>query len=85
MELTAILVTSLVAQVPALLEALTGVKLEELLKHVPETGAEYRQHGERVTPARKPEKKEPPTPVVEAEPVHANGENNQAADHNVKS
>ena len=61
--------TSLVAQVPALLEALTGVNLEDLLKHVPETGAEYRQHGERVTPARKPEKKDPPTPVVDAEPI----------------
>jgi flotillin len=71
--------TSLVAQVPALLEGLTGVKLEDLLKHVPETGAGYRQHGERVTPARKPERKEPPTPVVEAEPVHPNGGGKQAA------
>lgn len=62
--------TSLVAQVPALLEALTGVNLEDLLKHVPETGEEYRRGGERVTPARRPEKKDPPTPVVDAEPVN---------------
>jgi flotillin len=66
--------TSLVAQVPALLESLTGVSLEDLLKHVPETGERYRQRGERVTPARKPEKKEPPTPVVDAEPVNPNGD-----------
>lgn len=71
--------TSLVAQVPALLEGLTGVKLEDLLKHVPETGDEYRQHGERVTPARKPEKKEPPTPVVDAEPVNPNGDGQKDA------
>ncbi|HWV25160.1 MAG TPA: SPFH domain-containing protein [Thermomicrobiales bacterium] len=71
--------TSLVAQVPALLEALTGVNLEDLLKHVPETGEEYRRSGERVTPARKPEKKNPPTPVVDAEPV--NGQNDGSSDH----
>lgn len=72
--------TSLVAQVPALLEALTGVKMDDLLKHVPETGDEYRQHGERVAPARKPEKKDPPTPVVDAEPVSANGKDERKSD-----
>jgi flotillin len=61
--------TSLVAQVPALLESLTGVKLEDLLKHVPETGENYRHRGDGVAPARRPEKKDPPTPVVDAEPV----------------
>ena len=65
--------TQMVAQVPALLESLTGISLEDLLKHVPETGGEYSSHGERVTPARKPEEKDPPTPVVDAEPVNPNG------------
>jgi flotillin len=61
--------TQLVAQVPALLESLTGVKLEDLLKQVPKTGDNYRRHEDGVAPARRPERKEPPTPVVDAEPV----------------
>ena len=61
--------TALVAQVPALLEALTGVRMDELLKHVPETGDRYRQSGGKVTPARKPSDHDPRAPFVDAEPV----------------
>lgn len=60
--------TQLVAQVPALLEALTGVNLQELLKHVPGTGEHYQQPAKRSTPARKPAET---TDKVDAEPVTA--------------
>lgn len=58
--------TSLVAQVPALLESLTGVRLDELLKHVPGTTDNYRT-SPKTAPTRKPTDEE--TEVVEAEPV----------------
>lgn len=58
--------TTLVAQMPALLEALTGVKLDELLKHVPGTEDRYRQ-SPKTAQARKPAGE--PSEHVEAEPV----------------
>lgn len=60
--------TSLVAQVPALLEALTGIKMDELLKNVPGTDDNYRKRGSTSTPARTPSG-EPRPPYVDAEPV----------------
>jgi flotillin len=71
--------TSLVAQVPALLEALTGIKMEELLKHVPETGDRYRQHAGKPAPARKPSDRDPRAPYVEAEPVETDAGNGNGA------
>ncbi|MDQ4129881.1 MAG: SPFH domain-containing protein, partial [Actinomycetota bacterium] len=65
--------TSLVAQVPALLESLTGVKLEDLLKHVPQTADNYRTSGDGVAPARRPDSANRAAPVVEAEPVATDG------------
>lgn len=61
-------ITSLVAQVPALLEALTGIKMDELLKNVPGTDDNYRKRGSTSTPARTPSG-EPRPPYVDAEPV----------------
>ena len=58
--------TTLVAQVPALLESLTGVRLDELLKHVPGTQDNYRSSGKTAT-ARKPSAER--AEVVDAEPV----------------
>lgn len=66
--------TQLVAQVPALLEALTGIKMDELLKHVPETGEVYRKGGAKPTPARTPSSRLPRAPYVEAEPVNGDRE-----------
>lgn len=66
--------TQLVAQVPALLEALTGIRMDELLKHVPETGEVYRKGGAKPTPARTPSNREPRAPYVEAEPVDGDRE-----------
>jgi flotillin len=63
--------TSLVAQVPALLESLTGVNLEDLLKHVPETGDTYHRSGETASPTRKPDRRDSPMLAVDAEPVRA--------------
>ncbi len=57
--------TTLVAQVPALLEALTGVALQELLQHVPGTDDLY-QKKTRTAAARTPS---PDSEPVEAEPV----------------
>jgi hypothetical protein len=49
--------------------------MDELLKHVPETGDRYRQSGGKVTPARKPSDHDPRAPFVEAEPVEPDGAN----------
>ncbi len=58
--------TNLVAQVPALLEALTGFKMDEMLKNVP--GTQDSVNGSsRSRPARKPTAEN--NHVVEAEPV----------------
>jgi flotillin len=72
-------VTSMIAQFPAMLESLTGVRIEDLLKNVPETGSTFRKSEpsgsgaaskpDTTVPARKPEQRNPPTPRVEAEPV----------------
>jgi len=76
-------VTSMIAQFPAMLESLTGVRLEDLLKNVPQTGATFRDGSsdahrpngrpDTTVPARKPEPRTPPVPLVEAEPVHGDG------------
>jgi flotillin len=68
--------TSMVAQVPALLEALTGIRMDELLKHVPGTQENYRKRSTAPTPARTPSSSEPRPPYVDAEPV--DGENKEA-------
>lgn len=60
--------TSLVAQVPALLEALTGIRMDELLKHVPEAGERYSSAAGR-TASRQPSGRETRAPYVDAEPV----------------
>jgi flotillin len=72
-------VTSMIAQFPAMLESLTGVRIEDLLKNVPETGSTFRKSpaqtpgtpskADTTVPARKPEVRTPPTPRVDAEPV----------------
>ena len=59
--------SSMIAQVPAILESLTGVKLEDLLKHVPSTSSNYGKQ-DPVQPARRPETN-PAAPRVDAEPV----------------
>ncbi len=67
-------VTTMIAQFPAMLESLTGVKLDDLLKNVPQSGNAFRtqdssaQDPERTVPARKPAA-DADTPRVEAEPV----------------
>lgn len=61
--------TTLVAQVPALLESLTGVNLQELLSHVPGTGENYKRS---TAPARKPG--ETASDKVVAEPVEVEPE-----------
>jgi flotillin len=73
-------VTSMIAQFPAMLESLTGVKLEEMIQHIPATrgsgGATDGQSGdreERTMPARKPNRTAPGAPRVDAEPVVPNG------------
>ncbi len=67
--------TTLVAQVPALLESLTGVKLDELLKHVPGTQDNYRK-SPKTAAARKPAAED--AEVVEAEPVEEAEEDSAA-------
>jgi flotillin len=72
-------VTSMIAQFPAMLESLTGVRIEDLLQNVPQTGADFRNRGngnaaepgseERTVPARKPDGRKPGAPRVDAEPV----------------
>lgn len=71
-------VSTLVAQVPALVESLTGIRIQDLLQHVPAgsnafsdgaNGAAPRSTSRDVVPARSPEPKTPPAPRVEAEPV----------------
>ncbi|HYI25850.1 MAG TPA: flotillin domain-containing protein, partial [Thermomicrobiales bacterium] len=72
-------VTSMIAQFPAMLESLTGVRLEDLMKSVHESTNGFRVHRpsngsdgarrEEPVPARKPQQTEPPTPRVDAEPV----------------
>lgn len=66
--------TSLVAQVPALLETLTGVNIEELLKSVPKTDDNYRRSGDNGSRARRSQRTGSSGPVVNAEPVDADGE-----------
>ncbi|HEU0165994.1 MAG TPA: flotillin domain-containing protein, partial [Thermomicrobiales bacterium] len=61
--------TALVAQVPILIGSLTGVKMQDLLQHVPSAGNQYSPRDEKVVPARKPAQTPPSAPVVEAEPV----------------
>jgi flotillin len=70
-------VTSMIAQFPAMLESLTGVRLEDLLKNVPETGSTFRKSSdgsirkpnttETTVPARRPGPGA--TQRVDAEPV----------------
>ncbi|MGC4192204.1 MAG: SPFH domain-containing protein [Thermomicrobiales bacterium] len=74
-------VSTLVAQVPALVESLTGIRIQDLLEHVPAGNASHdgasangrtaagRPVSSDIVPARAPEPKTPPTPRVEAEPV----------------
>ncbi len=85
-------VTSMIAQFPAMLESLTGVKLEDLLKNVPQTGSTFRNQADEAqrsngkpdpVPARKPEQRMPPVPRVEAEPV--DGEQDTAESRTVKA
>ena len=57
--------TNMVAQMPALLETLTGVKLDDMLKNVPATKDSYKKSDPQ--PARKPATEN--GEVVEAEPV----------------
>lgn len=75
--------TSLVAQVPALLEALTGVNLEDLLKHVPETGDTYHRSGEAASPNRKPERKNPPVLIVDTEQTRTENGNARPPERDV--
>jgi len=74
-------VSTLVAQVPALVESLTGIRIQDLLAHVPTgantfsdgangtSGPSSRSSSRDVVPARSPEPTNPPAPRVEAEPV----------------
>lgn len=68
-------VTTMIAQFPAMLESLTGVKLDDLLKNVPQSGNGFRsqepstQDPERTVPARRPATGSD-APRVEAEPVN---------------
>jgi flotillin len=71
--------TSLVAQVPALLEALTGIRMDELLKHVPEAGERYSAAAGRSSAARQPSSRDPRAPYVDAEPVDGDGADGQNA------
>ena len=79
-------VTSMIAQFPAMLESLTGIRIEDLLKNVPTTGGGFRRgedqgqppRREATVPARKPQAKSPPTPRVDAEPVNPEGSANGA-------
>lgn len=59
-------VTNMVAQAPALMEALTGFKLDELLKNVPGTQGNYRK-STKTEPARKPSSEE--AEYIDVEPV----------------
>ncbi len=77
-------VTSMIAQFPAMLESLTGVRLEDLLKNVPQTGSTFRNQAADAqrsngkpdpVPARRPEQRTPPVPRVEAEPVNEDQDN----------
>jgi len=70
-------VTSLVAQVPALLESLTGVKIQDLLKYIPASDNTY-SGGDHVAPARAPKTTAPPTPRVDAEPIPVDGDASEA-------
>lgn len=78
-------VTTMLAQFPAMLESLTGVKLDDLLKTIPQTGSGYRDHQpsaqdpERTVPARKPAA-DKSTPRVDAEPVQGQTPANGTAD-----
>ncbi len=78
-------VTSMLAQFPAMLESLTGVRIEDLMKNIPltrnETGKQDNpSHQERVMPARKPASDGPPRPRVEAEPAESSEPSAKAAE-----
>jgi flotillin len=72
-------VTSMIAQFPAMLESLTGVRIDDLLQNVQQSGVDFRNRGngstnepaneERTVPARKPDGRKPAAPRVDAEPV----------------
>nr|MBA3297741.1 hypothetical protein [Acidobacteriota bacterium] len=74
--------SSMIAQVPAMLESLTGVKLEDLLKHVPSTSSNYGDK-DSIQPARHPERS-PAAPRVEAEPVNGTPPANGTEPDNVQ-
>ncbi len=59
--------TSLVSQVPALVESLTGVNLQDLLKHIPAANNQYSD--KEVSPARRPGANNSSAQRVDAEPV----------------
>ncbi len=74
-------ITSMIAQFPAMLESLTGVKLDDLLQKVPQTGSTFRSQDPGpqrnngmpdLAPARKPGPRVPPVPRVDVEPVGEN-------------
>lgn len=64
--------SSMIAQVPAMFESLTGIKIDDMLQNVAQgqTGGRNTEH---VTPARTPSPADPP-PHVDAEPVAPNGQ-----------
>jgi len=59
--------SALVAQVPALVESLTGVNLQDLLKHVPTANNQYTERD--VPVARKPGTNNPNVERVDVEPI----------------
>jgi flotillin len=68
---------SMIAQVPALLESLTGVRIEDLLKQVPATGASNGR-GPTAATTRAPAPNDR-AERVEAEPVDVEGQRTAAA------
>ncbi|MGN6485187.1 MAG: flotillin family protein [Thermomicrobiales bacterium] len=84
-------VSTLVAQVPALVESLTGIRIQDLLEHVPtgansfrdsangSNGSAPRSTSRDVVPARSPESANPPAPRVEAEPLDGEAPMEEAA------
>jgi flotillin len=61
--------STMISQVPAIVETLTGINLQDLMKHVP--GAPGEKQGEQVRPARRPANGS----RIDAEPV--NGQENE--------
>jgi flotillin len=74
-------VSSMIAQVPAMFESLTGIKIDDMLQNVAQgqTGGRNTEH---VARARKPAPTDPPTPRVDAEPVTQNGQRAAATEVN---